>query len=663
MTTATTGKRGTELALPTAAPVPLGPAPLTEQRRPWLAMSLLVLAAGAERAAAHISGHEAELAYGTAAVAFVAAVVVATRGHRMTKHLRRRFLAAVWGAAGWLTYVAAAGLTWGAVATLMAVGSLLSLLYWREHRIEGPTEAQPIEADGDLYADRWRENLAEVDAQLAGSRLTNRETIRSGYRYTLRLIPGKQTIAEVMSKDSKIRSGLQLLPGQDIIIEAHRTLPQPNATLTVITKSTVQNDQPWPGPAHSWDAERGSVKLGPFVDGEGIARWSVYRQDGIFGGFLQGAPGSGKSRMVEAIAMATASSTSHPTIVWFGCGQHGDSSPLLVDLADYVATSAESVLDMLRAALKVMHVNGVQNRRDGLRGFTPAPERPGLLIIVDEFHNFLDEKLCPLANDIQDLMVVIAREGRKVGVGLILATQEPLLAAFGNGKKADLLRSCLLNGNGVMLRSETNNAKMVFKVEVNPREFPNLPGYAWLARPAPGERSAPLRGYYVNDQQIERWAKSFKWRELPPIQAKYAGKPYARRREVVDQQRHEDEALLSMLMDESFLDEELKPFTRSMDAAAQPAAAGGDGASYGDFMTIPATVPKFWEQASYVRPTTGLTKAEQRITAAIAAGHVKPSQIMGATGYSSTYVHATLADLAQREVIERAGYGQYQLVA
>jgi hypothetical protein len=642
-----------------ALPVPAEDTGLTEQRKPWLAMGLILIAASAERMAAHLSGHEAELAYGTAVVAFACAVVIGARSrHRlMGKHLRRRFIAAVWGSATWLTYVAAAGLSWGAVATLAAVGSLLSLLYWREHRIYGAPEVLPLTLDDadDLFADRWKKNLSGSEGSLVGSRLTDRQVIRSGYRYTLRLVPGKHTVSKVQGMNATLRSGLELMPGQEVIIEDHPTLPSPMALITIVTKSTVQIDQPWPGPELAFDSSVGSVNLGPFADGEGIARWSVYRQDGIFGGFIQGGQGSGKSRMVEVIAMACASSISHPTTVWFGCGQNGDSSPLLLESVDYPATTDQAMYDMLLAAEAVMKVNGIENRLQRLRGFTPTAERPGLLIIVDEFHNFLDEAKTPLARKIQDLMVKIAREGRKVGVALILATQEPLLGAFGHPQKADLLRACLLTGNGVLLRSETNNAKQVFKVDIDPRSFPKLPGWAYLARPAIGERMAPFRGYFVKDAQIDRWARSFPWRELPTRQARYAGSRYARRREVAAQQHADDLALLDMLdagmqLD---LDETMKRLGQAVDDAVPQA-------SFGDHMPGFARVPKFWDAPS---GTVELTEGQSKVLAAIRSGHERPADIIASTGYSSAHVHATLNELMERELVERPRTGRYQPAA
>ena len=657
MATTTTRTPGTGLAVPVLSE----PTGLGEQAKPWTAMGLLLLAASAERMAVHLSGHEAELALGTAGAAFVVAVVLATRSKRrpMSKHLRRRFIAAVWGAAGWLTYVAASGLTWGAAATLTTVGALLSLLYWREHRIYGGPEVQILPAaedDSDLFIRRWADNLGGKGRPLGGSKLTDREVIRSGYRYTLRLVPADHSVSKVQGMN--LRSGLELLPGQQVIVEEHPTLPAPAALLTIVTKSTVTADQPWPGPAGAFDPATGSVNMGPFADGEGIARWAVYRQDGIFGGFLQGGQGSGKSRLLETIAMSCASSISHPTAVWFGCGQNGDSSPLLVDTADYVATTAEAVLDMLTAAEKVMTVNGIENRMNRQRGFTPTLDRPGLLIVIDEFHNFLDYKaIGPIGLQIQNKMVKIAREGRKVGVALILATQEPLLAAFGHPSKADLLRSCLLMGNGVMLRSETNNAKQVFKVEVNPREFPSLPGYAYLARPAEGERQAPFRGYYVNDEQIRRWAHSFPWHSLPARQAQYAGSRYAKRREVADVQRHEDEELLAMLDAGSF--EELQEISREMDLV--------EAESFGDSMPSFARVVKFWENnpAAAHEGTAAergaLSEGQRKVLAAIQAGHHEPRAIKQVTGYRTTHTHNLLNSLEDAGLIEKASYGKYRL--
>lgn len=639
---------------------------IRETRKPWVAMGLLLIAASAERAAAHLSGAEAELALGTAAAAFCTAVVLGHRSrHRlMSKHLRRRFIAAVWGAAGWLTYVAACGVTWGAAATLSAVGSLLSLLFWREHRLYArPVAAVRHHLSDDLYVKRWEENLAANGKPFAGSKLTGAEMIRSGYRYALELVPGAHTVEKAVAATATLRSGLRLMPGQEVIVEVHPELPAPAALLTIVTKSTISVDQRWPGVDGSWDQGRGGVVMGPFADGEGNAVFSIYRKDGMFGGFIQGGIGSGKSRGIETIAMACASSTSHPTTVWFACGQDGASSPLLMERADATATTPQGFLEMLDAAIQVGRLNGVQNRKEGKRGFHPEPSRPGLLIIVDEFHNFLDEKVIGrIALEIQDRMVKIVREYRKAGVALLLATQDPLLGAFGHPAKADVLRSNLLVGNGVMMRSETNNAKQVFKVDVNARDFPDLPGYGYLARPFQGDRCAPFRFYYVDDTAIGRWAGSFRWRTLSEQQANmaamYAGRWYEDRHKLAEARFREDEELLAAIQSGVF-----ERFERPREDSFQPTVvsllpSGADG--------IPPVedVVKFFDRspATMHEPTAeerAVPRSQVAVLEAVSRGVGQPKDIAQETGYSMAAVHAALAELKRRELVDNPRQGRY----
>jgi hypothetical protein len=643
-------------------------------RKPWVAMSLLVLAASAERIAVHATGEEQILLYGAATLYFVAAVVVGSRSrHRlMGKHLRRRFIAAVWGAASWLSYVAAVGLTWGSIATLVTVGSMLSLLFWREHRVygRGPAPVMLPVGEDNMFVDRWNKNLGGKGKKLAGTKLTEMEIIRSGYRFTLELVPGTQTVSQVQGMIASLRGGLRLLPGQDLIVEAHPEEPEPTALLTIITKSTVKADQIWPGPELSFDAERGSALMGPYIDGEGIARWSTYRKDGMFGGFIQGGIGSGKSRLIENIATALASSKTHPTTIWFACGQGGASSPYLMKKATATATTGEQVYQMLLAAVAVMDVNGLENQANNATGFFPTVERPGLLIIIDEFHNFLDEAILgDLAIKIQGLMVKLAREARKAGVALLLATQEPLLAAFGHPRHADNLRARLLEGNGVMMRSETNNAKQVFKVDVNAREFPEMPGYGFLARPAPGDRQAPFRGYYVDEAAQERWSHTFDWRVLSRLQesavAEDAGRWYADRNKLAQSRQADITARLERLRSGMAVPREDR-------VAEQVAEDTGvrvtRGASFGDGMPGVDDVTKFWAAgpAPMHEPSArerSLTEPQRRVATAIRDGAVTPTAIQAATGLAKTRVHELLKELTAMEVIEKpTGYGSYAVV-
>lgn len=650
-----------------------GPPPETgiqDQLAPWGAMAAVVLAASAARVAVYATGYDARVAGGVAVAGFVAAVALSVAGRRRiaARRMRHRFVAAVWFAALWLAHAAYAGIHLGAIAVLSIVGAGLSLLWWRERRIDATPAKGPVkvasEEVADTYATRWAKNLGGQGRQLVGSTLADQHQIKAGYRYTLDLVPGVQTVEQARGMVETLRGGLRLMPDQDVIVEVHPDKPAPSGLLTIVTRSPIKTPQVWPGPAAGFDPATGSVNLGPFADGEGIAQWSIYKRDGMFGGYLQGAPGSGKSRMIESIAMSAAASQSHPTTIWYGDGQHGDSSPMLVEHADYAATSNEAIYNMLMAAIGVMKINGVENRLAKRVGFHPTPERPGLLVILDECHKPLDAAQNPLlAAATQQACLTIAREGRKVGVGLIMASQSPTLDAFGGaGNGADTLRACLLAGNGAILRSKTRNAKTVFDVDINPSRFPELAGYAYLCNPAPDARSAPFRGYWVTDAQAASWPQRIRWNTLTPRQANTAGSHYARRHEVAAEQAMAD-ALLLQLADAGMLDE--------MEALQAQVAATPqvDVIDVGGDMHPPIhRVRRFWliTGADSLRSRlagTPLSAGQQKVLDAIGAGSTSPKDLIEVTGYSSSQVYNLLNELISLGHIVKTAYGQYQTCA
>ncbi|MFG1846797.1 hypothetical protein [Micromonospora carbonacea] len=627
------------------------------RRTPHVAVGLLVVSAAATSTLAHYTGEEAQVAAWTAVVAFVAAVVVATQARRRVfdKKAVRRAYAFCAVAVVWLTTVTATSLTLGAVGILTAVGYSLAVHWWR-------TNPLPITGasttSSSLYADLWAENVGCSDGALPGTTLTDPHGIKAGVRYALRLRPGKQTLDMVMAAVGKIRGGLFLRRDQELIVEPHPTLPEPHLLLTVVTRSPIRESVVHPG-ASAFDPATGRVALGPFADGEGVATWKAYSDNRLWGGFIQGGTGSGKSRMVESIALALAASTTHPTVILYGDGQGGASSPLLMNHADVKARTHDQILAVLEGLHLVVLLRQDENAVNGAEGFTPTEDRPGLLFVLDECHKPLSKLENPANWErIQYLIATIAREGGKVGVAALLASQQTTLDVFGGAgsPNAEAIRTNLLAGNGVMLRSKDPNAKTIFGVEVNPKKFPPLAGYGFLVDSDPSARSAPFRGYYVTDRIRDEWPGQIVWRSLDPGAAAAWGRDYERRDEIAAEAL---EAVRRRLAAR-------RAGQHATPAPTKPAngdvGTGPVAPSTGRFPSWKTMLAAAQQQAQQTQKAKPLHDGHRRVLAAIHDGHTTPKTIVAATDYSERQVYNLLNDLADNHgLIRKQGHGQYVL--
>jgi hypothetical protein len=611
---------------------------LGAQAAPWGAMASLVVAAGACRLAVHATGAEQETALTVAGVAFTAAVVTAwaTRRRITDRRMRHRFMAALYLAAGWLATVTANGMSWGAVAALTILGSGLSLLWWREHRI-GPG-IRPGAADDEVdYTERWAENLGCPGGALAGSKALGQQRVKGGYRFTVRLVPGKQELSTVTGAPGKIRTGLGLRRTDELMAEDHPTLDQSHIQVTILRKSPVlMRDNVWPD-GGTYMPKTGRVALGPYVDGDGYATWRVYTSDSIWGGFLVGGQGSGKTRLMEAIVMSLVAAT--PTVVWFadGHGESGASSRLLRDHADHFAGTPDQLRAMLEGAHELAAKRLDDMQIDDLEGFTPTEDRPGLIIVVDECHKFF------LHDDIQELAANLITEYRKVGITIIAATQTGFLdRAFGTGKHADALRSALLTGNGVVLRIKSASIKDVLRLAYDPREFPPIPGYG---RMVDEDRGAAFRGFRVTDRQVAELPRRMRWRSLSTAEAAAFGPDYADRKNVRDRARLAALARRQARMAGIYV------------PSPSPVRSGSVAGE------SPQVVVELLEDVVFPvwpgleQPEFTLSDSHRKVLDVVATGWHQPKDIFTAAGISSSRFYQLAADLLAHGYLMKTGQG------
>lgn len=614
---------------------------LRRQALPHYVLAAIAVTALIARAAVHYTGNPTAVATTVATVLAVAMLIAGLMLRtRISTPWRERAAVLALAVAVWLVVVPVVGFSWNAVGLLMLAGYAAALPWWRRHRIPNPT-SKPIAAAmaEESVPQLWRTNIGAKDGTLAGSYLTDETHTRSGVAYAMQLRPGKHSIGSALAALPLIASGLRCDPA-DLVIDRHPTGDASRGMIQVITRSPIKQTITFPGP--QYDPATGTIRMGLFADGESDPLWRLYTENSMWGGVIIGGPGSGKSRLTEELAISAQDSGC--TTIFYGDPQEGASSPALAEHANYVARGVPAIVKMLRGLERITKWRAKENAVAGLEGFTPSPERPGILVILDECHRvFANEEARILAE-------WIAREGRKVGVAIICASQYPGLITFGN---SEALRSAIMIGNAVVLRTASKTTKGIMAgLEFDPAFLPAIPGYAYLVDTTGNGRTAPFRSYYVSDPAA--WLADTRQVELDQLSANAFGPEYTERHALAtaaaDALRAELEAMKAGPLTRAQTEHEPAPAGRTEKVSVDQV----DAERVGDVVEFPA-VPKAL--------AAGATEGQVAILQAIRDGHDTPSALRTETGWGETYVRRLLSELVDAGRITKAGHGRYAIAS
>lgn len=424
---------------------------------------------------------------------------------------------------------------------LLALGSR----FWAHHRVpdvlaEAEEAAAPPPPPGEHpVARKWRTRVATRSGCLPRTKIADLVDEPYGVRGRLHLVPGKQTINSVRSVAGYIATALGVSEADVLIehVEPTEEEPKPDSSILdikIITTGLLTKKVPLEGDRLVVDGDDVSIRMGPYVDGDGEARWRLYTTDSIWGGFVAGSTGSGKSGLIDALALGIWQTGT--TILIYLDPKNGGSSPRIFDRAHWsVGNDPATWNAILTGLIEVIEARGLENSaRLKTSGFTPTRERPGIVVIAEECHAIITPGNAHLWGR-------VGREGRAAGVQAIYASQIYGLQTFAGD---DAVRSSATAGNTVALRVSRNQASMIADIPLDPSSLPKITGVGL----ADAGREVPFKAAWAPSEvtgALMDAALETAPQELDALAAGAfnagSGGLYSRRHEIAEQQVHDAE--------------------------------------------------------------------------------------------------------------------------
>jgi hypothetical protein len=484
--------------------------PPTPFRYRYQLTPLLWLAGMAAGLAAHAV--HAYVAAAIGALIALAATVVATAGRSRFARAHCRWNA-VWCAVWSLVFTATGPGWWAAIALW---GWAVPYGFWvHRYRWRPPDPAAPPKV---TVVDTWRE-LAETQRWWAW--LGPPEPIPGGHRWPI-ICKGSHThIGKIADHRDEVAAAF------DKTVTTAYAEPSTDGVrsrgwLTILRESTLDTPRPWDG--KGIDPETGLAVVGRFPEGGDLHE--AYFVPGVGGGtrhtIIAGADGTGKTGMCDmGLCVSIKSGLIAPVIL---DPQMGQALPAWRDRIPY-ACGTDECMTWLRALYAAMMTRSealasrpwrhprTGKTRKGMGWFDPiVTGLPIIEITVDEAPILLAVPGAP------QLLLDIAKLGRKVGFRLRLAAQIPSIAELGKGE----LRSILVGGNVFCFRTGDKVTSGMTNITARPNELPKFfadgtptrgLGYADTINARPG---VTMRTDWIEEERLYDFAETCEVRPFDP---------------------------------------------------------------------------------------------------------------------------------------------------
>ena len=306
---------------------------------------------------------------------------------------------------GWLAAAIAAGPLVKPLPAIAGIATVVLSIPWWFHR------RRRAKARIEKAISAWP-GVAE-NAGLAGSEILS--VVVDAWGWTARVLLRKgKTTEQVIGKIPVLESNLGLRPGSMRVFRDGKRADR--FTMRVIEKDPHAAPVPWPGVTSTSIAR--PAELGLSEDGQPVRVLLLSRH-----ALIGGTTGAGKSGIVNVILAHLVAC--RDVVIWGVDMKGGMELRPWASCFGRLAFTPEQATELFRDAVTELNRRAALMAGTGQRTWEPTPDRPALVIVVDEYAEMPDE-----ARAYADS---VARRGRAVAVELIAATQRPSQDAMGKG--------------------------------------------------------------------------------------------------------------------------------------------------------------------------------------------------------------------------------------
>ncbi|TDC09411.1 hypothetical protein E1265_32235 [Streptomyces sp. 8K308] len=192
----------------------------------------------------------------------------------------------------------------------------------------------------------------------------------------------------------------------------------------LMDRNPLQDKRPITSAADVAMSASGRMALGMMATGRKAVLQLVDRALGALHVAVVGTTGAGKGGVIQLICLGVHVAGS--AIIY--ADPKGSSNPTVEDMAAYSAGGPDDVIKALRVANAVLDHRIEESKATKTKNFTPTPERPHILVVVDEAPEILN------GGEGAYIASRLSRLGRSVGMSLLIASQTMLADLIGGSE-------------------------------------------------------------------------------------------------------------------------------------------------------------------------------------------------------------------------------------